>query len=507
MRTTALLKMAVTAFSAECGMRQLFESMKRHASEAGELLAISDTHGQLSRRELLARVMALAADLKGQPQMIGIYAPNGLGWVIAQLACAFAGKIVVPLPTFFSPAQVGHVVRDASVGLILACEQSARLAAQSGVPINVIDIHRSGDGLPDIIDGFGQIIYTSGSTGRPKGVRHQSGQIAWSAEALANATGATAEDTYLSVLPLPLLLETICSIFIPAMLGAYVHFDTALAEQVGRGDAKGISRAFDLKQPTTSVVVPQLLKQWVGELQAGGNRAPSSLRFIAVGGAPVPQQVAEKAWQLGIPVHEGYGLSECCSVVAVNRPGERHPNTVGRPLSGLDVSIDDDEIVVDGPSITDGYLGQVSAQRPWRTGDLGAIDQNGFLKIYGRKDSLIVTSFGRNISPEWIETMLLGDLRVAFCAVVGHGESYLTAVIVPSGPGEAWFANATYKDVLGLISACCSGAPEYAVPRAAVVSLLQEALDNQLLTNGRPARKQIEKFVAAKAASAPPPTY
>lgn len=375
------------------------------------------------------------------------------------------------------------------------------------MPTSLISDHEAVASLPDPVDGFGQIIFTSGSTGQPKGVRHESGQIAWSAEALANATGANAEDTYLSVLPLPLLLETICSIFIPAMLGAYVHFDTALAEQVGRGDAKGISRAFDLKQPTTSVVVPQLLKQWVGELQARGSRAPSSLRFVAVGGAPVPQQVAEKASKLGIPVYEGYGLSECCSVVAVNRPGERRADTVGRPLGGLNVSIDEGEIVVDGPSITDGYLGQGPAQRPWRTGDLGTIDQEGFLRIHGRKDSLIVTSFGRNVSPEWIETMLLGDLRVAFCAVVGHGEPHLTAVIVPSGPGEAWFANASYDEVLRLISDCCSGAPEYAVPRAAVVSSLQEALDNQLLTNGRPARKQIEKFVAAKAASTPPPTY
>ncbi len=89
-------------------MRQLFDSMKRHASEAGELLAISDQYGQLSRHQLLARVAALAARLKDQPRTIGIYAPNGRGWVIAQLACAFAGKLVVPLPTFFSPAQLGH---------------------------------------------------------------------------------------------------------------------------------------------------------------------------------------------------------------------------------------------------------------------------------------------------------------------------------------------------------------------------------------------------------------
>ena len=479
-------------------MRKLFDAMSRHALDAGDKVAVSDSEGVIRRRELLARVNGLAADIKSQSGTIGILAPNGIDWVIAQLACALAGKIAVPLPTFFSSGQLGHVVRSASVGLILMTDQTKPLTQQSGVATRLIGDHVAATDQPDPVDGFGQIIYTSGSTGQPKGVRHESGQIAWSAAALATATGATAEDSYLSVLPLPLLLETICSVFIPAMLGANVHFDTALAEQVGRGDAQGISRAFELRRPTASVVVPQLLKQWVGELQAAGSRAPNSLRFVAVGGAPVPRQVADKAWTLGIPVYEGYGLSECCSVVAVNRPGERRADTVGRPLDELSVSIDNGEIVVDGPSITDGYLGQEPAQRPWPTGDLGTIDQNGFLTIHGRKDSLIVTSFGRNISPEWIETMLLGDLRVAFCAVVGHGESHLTAVIIPSHVGQSWFANAGYAEVLDLIADCCSGAPEYAVPRAGIVASLEEASKNQLLSNGRPARKKIEEFVAAK---------
>jgi long-subunit acyl-CoA synthetase (AMP-forming) len=486
-------------------MRQLFESMKRHASEAGELIAVSDQHGQLSRGELFAGVIGLAADLKGQPRTIGICAPNGIGWVTAQLACALAGKIVVPMPTFFSPAQLGHVVRDASVELILASKQTAALAAQSGVPTKVIDIHRPGRGLPDVIDGFGQIIYTSGSTGQPKGVRHQSGQIAWSAAALGSATAASAADSYLSVLPLPLLLETICSIFIPARLGAYVHFDTGLAERVGRGDATGIAKAFEAHRPTTSVLVPQLLKHWVAELRAVGQTAPASLRFVAVGGAPVPRQVANAAWNLGIPVHEGYGLSECCSVVALNRPKERRPGTVGHPLSGLSVSIDEGEIVVDGPSITDGYLGQGAANRPWRTGDLGEIDRDGFVTVHGRKDSLLVTSFGRNISPEWIETMLLADPRIAFCAVAGHGEPHLTALLIPSRQGTAWFAKATRADILALLSDHCADAPEYAVPRACVVVSLEEALNNQLLSNGRPIRKNIGKFVLERAAASMAP--
>jgi long-subunit acyl-CoA synthetase (AMP-forming) len=482
-------------------MRQLFDSMKRHASEAGDLLAVSDLHGQLSRHELFARVTALAADLGVQPRTIGIHAPNGLGWVIAQLACAFAGKIVVPLPTFFSPAQLGHVVRDASVELILSSEQTAALAVRSGVPTHEIDIHRVGTGLPDVIDGFGQIIYTSGSTGQPKGVRHQSGQIAWSAAALGSATAANATDSYLSVLPLPLLLETICSIFIPASLGACVHFDTCLAERVGRGDAAGIAKAFEIHRPTTSVLVPQLLKRWVAELQAVSQTAPSSLRFVAVGGAPVPKQVADSAWSLGIPVHEGYGLSECCSVVAVNRPKERRPGTVGHPLSGLSLSIDNGEIVVDGPSITDGYLGQGPATGPWRTGDLGAVDRDGFLTVHGRKDSLLVTSFGRNVSPEWIETMLLADPRIALCTVAGQGEPYLTALLIPTPQGAAWFAKATRADILQLLSDRCSDAPDYAVPRDYVVVSLEEALNNQLLSNGRPVRKAIGRFVQDRAAA------
>jgi long-subunit acyl-CoA synthetase (AMP-forming) len=482
-------------------MRQLFDSMKRHASEAGDLLAVSDQYGQLSRRELFARVTALAADLKGQPRTIGIYAPNGLGWVIAQLACAIAGKIVVPLPTFFSPMQLGHVVRDASVELILVSEQTAALAVQSGAPTHVIDVHRSGADLPNAIDGFGQIIYTSGSTGQPKGVRHQSGQIAWSAAALGTATAASATDTYLSVLPLPLLLETLCSIFIPTLLGAYVHFDTGFAEQVGRGDASGIAKAFEIHRPTMSVLVPQLLKHWVAELKGGAQFAPSSLRFVAVGGAPVPRQVANAAWSLGIPVHEGYGLSECCSVVAVNRPKERRPGTVGQSLSGLSVSIDDGEIVVDGPSITDGYLGQGPAKRPWRTGDIGEIDQDGFVTVHGRKDSLLVTSFGRNVTPEWIETMLLADPRIALCTVAGHGEPHLTVLLIPSPQGAAWFAKATRADILELLSDRCSDAPEYAVPRAYVIVSLEQALKSQLLSNGRPVRKAIGKFVLERAAA------
>jgi long-subunit acyl-CoA synthetase (AMP-forming) len=480
-------------------MLRLFETMQRHASEWPQKVAITDSYGSITRSELFSRVQGLASVLVQQPRTIGILAPNGIEWVVAQLAGAFAGKITVPLPPFFNSAQIGHVVRNASIGLILTTKEAAPLAIGSGVQTRLIDHNSPADSFQPL-PGFGQIIYTSGSTGQPKGVRHESGQINWSASSLATATGASADDTYLSVLPLPLLLETICSIFIPAMLGAYVHFDSVFADQVARGSAQGISSTFETHQPTTGMVVPQLLKQWVGELRFAARRAPSSLRFVAVGGAPVPMQVAEAAWQLGIPVHEGYGLSECCSVVSLNRPGDRRADTSGRPLEGLSVSIDEGEIVVDGPSITDGYLGHEPAKRPWRTGDLGAFDEKGFLRVQGRKDTLLVSSYGRNISPEWIETMLLADPRIALCAVLGHGKPSLTAVIFPSSIGEDWFAKTSESDLRLFVAKCCARAPDYAVPQACVVVSMREAAANQLLTNGRPARKQIESFVERKLA-------
>lgn len=481
-------------------MRQLFDTFRRHAAQAGEFIAISDDQSALSRRELFARVAGLASELRPAPRTVGILAPNGIDWVIAQLACAFAGKTVVPLPTFFSAAQLEHIVRDASVEFVLASERTAELALRSGLPGRAIRSARIGPEPGEVVDGFGQIIYTSGSTGRPKGVRHESGQMAWSAAALIAATQASANDSYLSVLPLPLLLETICSVFVPTKLGARVHFDTSLAERVGRGDASGIARAFDAWRPTASVLVPQLLKQWVAELEAAKRAAPTSLRLVAVGGAPVPAAVADAAWRLGIPAYEGYGLSECCSVVAVNRPDERRPGTVGRPLGGLTVSIDEGEIVVDGPSIMDGYIG-ATASRPWRTGDLGAIDQDGFLTVHGRKDSLIVTAFGRNVSPEWIETMLLADPRIAVCAVAGHGAPHLTALLIPTVRGAGWFAAAAEADILDLCARLCAGAPHYAVPRAVVVTRIEDALKLGLLSNGRPARKAIAHFLGDGAAA------
>ncbi len=466
-------------------MPDVMLALKRSAAIYDGATALSDDAISLTRAGLAARVAGFAEELRSLPQVVGLIGENGAEWAIAQLAGWLAGKMVVPLPTFFSGAQLGHIIGETGITHVIATAGGQELASKLGTTtIGVSSARR--EAFPQATAGAGQIIYTSGSTGRPKGVRLALAQIDASASRLAEAIGASRSDAYLSILPLPLLLETICAICVPILAGARMHFDGTLAASVARGQAGGVAAAFARHRPTTSVLVPQVLAAWVEQLAANGERAPASLRFVAVGGAPVGAELAERAWSLGIPVHEGYGLSECCSVVAVNRPGRRTAGTVGEPLPGLTVRIEGGEIVVDGPTVMDGYLGGGPAARPWRTGDLGQFDSSGHLSVYGRKDNLIVTSYGRNVSPEWIEAMLLADPRFAACAVIGHGEPHLYALLIPSAKGARWLAEAPRAHVLLAMSVACREAPLYAVPRDFAVVSLDEALRRNLLTpNGR----------------------
>lgn len=476
-------------------MREVYDALRRHASSDGKRLIFSDSTKSLSRRELLASAGALLQKLTPHVNRIGILAPNGVDWAVAQCAGVAGGKTIVPLPLFFSSEQLGHIIRDAGVELILCSDELQSTASGWGIATQSIDGDLSAEPA-EFVGGFRQIIYTSGSTGHPKGVRLEASQLGWSAQAVAEASQARETDSFLSILPLPLLLETISAIFLPLLVGGRAHFAAESARVFAGGGQLDLASLFEEAQPSCTVLAPQLLSFWVQQLSGAGRRAPESLRFVAVGGASTPAPLIESAWDVGIPVYEGYGLSECCSVVTLNRPGELKRGSVGRPLRGLEVSIDDGEIVVKGPSVMESYLGGFNPGGTWRTGDLGSIDEAGYLTVFGRKDNLIVTSLGRNVSPEWIETMLLADRRIGLCMVCGHGEAHLTALIVPSAAGAEWFAETGRDERLALISQCCAGAPSYAVPQAMVVMSLHEIARLGLVTgNGRFRRKEAAAFL------------
>ncbi len=469
-------------------MSDIFQALHCGSRYCPAAVAMADDHAVLTRGELLARVAGLAQVLTARPQTVGLLGANGTEWAVAQLAAWAAGKTVVPLPTFFSRAQLEHVLRDAGVDHVIATAEAAGLAAALGIGMtSALGPHA--DTLPEASEGAGVIVYTSGSTGHPKGVRLGLEQIERQARALAVAIGAGPSDSYLSVLPLTLLLETITAICVPVLVGARTHFASGVAESVGAGRPSGLHKAFETRRPTTSVLVPQLLSGWIGELEAGGKRAPDSLRFVAVGGAGVPEALAARAWDLGIPAHEGYGLTECCSVVAVNRPGRRRAGTVGEPLPGLDIAIDQGEVAVSGPTVMQGYLHGAQVNGAWRTGDLGSLTPDGFLVVTGRKDNLIVAGSGRNISPEWVEAMVMSDPGVAACIALADATQQIGVLLIPSPTGERRLMESPRAQVLLWLERLCIGAPTYAVPKDFVVCPADQAKRLGFLTaNGRVAR-------------------
>jgi acyl-CoA synthetase (AMP-forming)/AMP-acid ligase II len=170
------------------------------------------------------------------------------------------------------------------------------------------------------------------------------------------------------------------------------------------------------------ILLPQMLLSLVGLLE-GGARRPASLRFAAVGGAKVAPALIARARAVGLPVYEGYGLSECASVVSLNLPGADRPGSAGRPLPHAQVKIADREI-------------HVSCGGPWlATGDLGRLDDDGFLHVEGRRKHVLITSFGRNVSPEWPEAELLAGAAIAQAVVFGEARPQLCALIVPAAAG------------------------------------------------------------------------
>ena len=454
-------------------MLKVLAALRAQAACRPEKLAVSEGGRQINYGQLDRMTNAVAVAVHDLPTVIAIFAPNGIDWMVAWLGLARAGKTVVTLPPFFSSQQLSHVVNDSGAGHVLCtddCRSSAEALGKSVSLIADLVELEEGSTFPELDDELAaqsrHIIYTSGTTGAPKGVRLGSAQIDWSAAALRQAVDAVPQDHYLSVLPFALLLEQICGICVPLLAGVPVTIAADVAAALMSGNPSKLIEAVERTQPTISVLVPEFLSAWVAYLQATGGTVPQSLRYVAVGGAPVAPALAEQAVALGIPVHEGYGLSECCSVVAVNRPGGRVAGSVGKPLDGLNVTIVEDEIIVSGPSVMDGYLHAEDIEKTWETGDIGRLDEQGNLTIMGRRDNVLVLSNGRNVSPEWIEAMILADTRIAACEVLGHGEPRTRISLTPSAAGAQWFVSASADEISHLIAELCREAPEYARPHA-----------------------------------------
>ena len=324
------------------------------------------------------------------------------------------------------------------------------------------------------------IIYTSGTTGIPKGVMLSHGNIVSNVHGCAEAIRIDSSDTALSFLPLSHIFERTADylmLYRGATIAYAENFETVaqnmlevrptlvacmprFCEKIYARIEEARKTSPPLKQQLMSWAlgvgrrcnqftlnkkhVPKLLsfKRTLAERLVFSKlkqRLGGRLRFLISGGAPLDQELAEFFFAAGILILEGYGLTETSPVIAVNQPAQFKFGSVGPPLSNVDVKIaPDGEILTRGPAVMKGYYENEADTREalkdgwFHTGDIGSIDEEGFLKITDRKKDIIITASGKNVAPQKIENLLRSNSHFLNIVVVGNKRPYISALVVPN---------------------------------------------------------------------------
>ena len=457
--------------------------------EGGELAYDRLPEAVAARRALLdsvgARRVALALD-------------NGPQWALWDLALLADGRVCVPLPGFFSPAQQVHVLDSAGVDTLIV--DPATIAGAAGFPgfaaVAPGVLQRAPAHVATLPAGTAKITYTSGSTGQPKGVCLSAAAQLAVAHSVAQIGEGGAVERHLGVLPLATLLENIAGLYAGLLAGARVELlpmRTIGFSGGGGFDPARFLQTLHAHRPHSLILLPQLLLALVGAAEQG-HALPAGLRFVAVGGGQVSPRLLQRAEALGLPVYEGYGLSECASVVCLNTPSARRIGTVGRPLPHAAVRIGEEgEVQVRGARML-GYLGEAPLADEWvadefvgglagdgwlGTGDLGHFD-DGFLVLHGRRKHQFITAYGRNVNPEWVEAELVQQGAIAQAWVHGEACPENLAVLVPRR------ADCSDVELEAAVAAANAGLPDYACAHRWLRAEAPFTLANGLLTaNGR----------------------
>lgn len=434
-------------------------------------------------------------------ESVGLIAPSSPEWVMIDLAIQIAGGVTVPIFTRISPESFTHEIRDSGMKLLFVGEpEEIPMATEHGTGLaRMITFAYAGDhddfaelfergarrdaGDPELFDrliervgeeDLATIIYTSGSTGLPKGVELTQRNIVSQIHDTHRFFGADpASDLCLSVLPLAHIFERMVMYFYLSS-GLPVYF---------ADDPKRVGEYIREIRPTIMTVVPRILEKVFIKMndriaeysgpkrrlvsaamkralsRSAGNSAwrPTDrifnrlvysklreglggrLRYTICGSAKMRSDIGRFFWNIGIPVYEGYGLTEASPVIAANAPGQWKLGTVGRIYDSVDVRISEQgEVLARGPNVMRGYHNNQEATRAaiepdgWlHTGDLGSVDEEGYLTITGRRKELFKKSTGEYVPPGPIERDL-SDFPVVDTAVIfADNRTYVTALLFP----------------------------------------------------------------------------
>ncbi|MDO8731293.1 MAG: AMP-binding protein [Actinomycetota bacterium] len=395
------------------------------------------THGDLEDRS--GQIAQVLVELGIKPgDRVAVQIPKSAEAIALHLACIRAGAIYLPLNSTYTPTELIVLLDDAEPTLLVREESLNHAVARLSIGEILARAEAAASKFADVARGPGDpasILYTSGTTGKPKGAVLSHGNLASSARTLVVAWGFTSDDVLLHILP---LFHT---------HGLYVAVHTALAS----GASMILHESFDPKSvvadlPSSTVLmgVPTHYVRLLAEPSFVGG-VTANLRLFTSGSAPMlvstHHEFTERTGQV---ILERYGMTETCMLTSNPLIGQRKAGTVGPPLPGVELRLAEGSsggIQVRGPNVFDGYWRRPELKASeftddgwFITGDLGLIDDDGYVEIVGRSKDLIISG-GLNVYPKEIELLLDSLPGIEESAVIGvadpdFGEAVVAVVVL-----------------------------------------------------------------------------
>ncbi len=427
----------------------LFEPLFTHAQQTPADVAIIDEKGQYTYQQLAAAAAGLGLYLGMQTDKpsVGLLLPPSAGFVASFYGTLLSGKSVVPINYLLGDREIAHVIADSGIDTVVTIPQLA--VRLKDAELKIIDLTQLPQTPPFAItphfpspsaDDMAVLLYTSGTSGLPNGVILTYGNLQSDVDAAIEHAGLQHGHKFLGVIPLFHAFGLTAGMLAPIQLAAPVVY-------ISRFSPVAMLNA--IRDHKLSIVfgVPAMY----GAMAHLKNASPDDFKSVYAllsGGDALPSTIREgfKA-RFGVPILEGYGLSETSPVVTLNVPQSQRAGSVGQPVPGAVVKIVDDngqplgpnqegEVWLQGPMIMKGYhnlpsetAAALTADGFFKTGDLGKVDDDGFLYITGRKKDLIITG-GEKAVPREIEEVLNRHPAVAESAVVGKKDKSRGEVVV-----------------------------------------------------------------------------
>ena len=427
---------------------------------------------EISYSELIENVGSFANLVDTLPdERVAIISENRPEWVYALFGIWRKGSIAVPIDFMSTPEEIAYILKDSGCKLAFCSNQTEanlrEAVEKESVKVEIINFDKTPLPKPyektyhrDPQD-IALILYTSGTTGHPKGVMLTFRNLLSNIEGVADAGIAGREDSTLAILPFHHSYPLMVTLLVPLHLGATVVFLDKLTPE----DILEKLRRYRI---TILVGVPRLLNLFHRRIMEEIERNPlakivfklmeriesqslrrkifsrvheafgGNIKYMVSGGAKLDLKVAKDLTTLGFTILEGYGLTETSPIVSFNSPDNLKLGSVGLPIKGVRVRISPEgEVLVKGPNVMKGYwnrpkeTSEVLKEGWLYTGDLGYVDEEGFLYITGRKKEIIVLGTGKNLHPEEIERLILEESDLVKEVGVFEKGGKLHALIYP----------------------------------------------------------------------------